>query len=148
MCAARPSSTSSRRWAPTASSTTRHDDFADGTRRYDLILDIGGGASLARLRRALAPRGTVVFVGSENGGNLTGMGRPMRGALLSPFLRQRLVMLMAKERATDLETLTGLIDSGRILPSLDRSYPLDAAPDAMRRLENGQVLGKVAITVA
>ena len=76
------------------------------------------------------------------------MGRPMRGALLSPFLRQRLVMLMAKERATDLETLTGLIDSGRILPSLDRSYPLDAAPEAMRRLENGQVLGKIAITVA
>ena len=81
----------------------RHADFADGGRRYDLILDIGGGATLSRLRRALAPRGTVVFVGSENGGNLTGLGRPMRGALLSPFLRQRLVMLMAKERASDLQ---------------------------------------------
>jgi len=126
----------------------RHDDFANGSRRYDLILDIGGGASLGRLRRALAPRGTVGVVGSENGGNLTGLGRPMRGALLSLFLRQRLVMLMAKERATDLETLTGLIDSGRIVPSLDRGYPLDAVPEAMRRLENGQVLGKVAITVA
>jgi NADPH:quinone reductase-like Zn-dependent oxidoreductase len=125
----------------------RHADFADGGRRYDLILDIGGGATLGRLRRALAPRGTVVFVGSENGGNLTGLGRPMRGALISPFLRQRLVMLMAKERASDLRTLSDLIDDGRVVPSLDRSYPLDEVPDAMRRLEAGLVLGKVAITV-
>ena len=51
------------------------DDFADGTKTYDLILDIGGGSSLKRLRRALNPRGTVVFVGSENTGNITGMGR-------------------------------------------------------------------------
>ena len=57
------------------------DDFADGSRRYDLILDIGGGASLTRLRRALEPRGTVVFVGSENTGNITGMGRQLRGAV-------------------------------------------------------------------
>ena len=57
-------------------------------------------------------------------------------------------MLMAKERAADLETLTGLIDSGRVVPSLDRSYPLDEAGHAMRRLESGQVLGKLAITVA
>jgi NADPH:quinone reductase-like Zn-dependent oxidoreductase len=125
----------------------RHDDFADGTRRYDLILDIGGSAAIGRLRRALAPRGTVVFVGSESGGNLTGLGRPMRGTLMSPFLRQRLVMLMSKERASDLQTLTGLIESGKVEPSLDRSYPLDEVPDAMRRLEAGQILGKVAITV-
>ena len=125
-----------------------HDDFADGTRRYDLILDIGGGADLGRLRRALTPRGTVVFVGGENGGRLTGLGRPMRGALISPFLRQRLVMLMSKGRASDLQTLTGLIDAGLVVPSLDRSFPLDEGPDAMRRLETGQVLGKVAITVA
>jgi NADPH:quinone reductase-like Zn-dependent oxidoreductase len=125
----------------------RHDDFADGTRRYDLILDIGGGAAVGRLRRALAPGGTVVFVGSENSGNLTGMGRSIRGALISPFVRQRLVMLMSKERAADLETLAGLIDAGVVVPSLDRSYPLDEAGQAMRRLERGQVLGKVAITV-
>lgn len=123
------------------------DDFADGTRRYDLILDIGGRASVRRLRRALESRGTAVFVGGENGGNLTGMGRQLRGALISPFLRQRLALFMAKERATDLERLTDLIENGKVIPSLDRSYPLDEAPDAMRRLETGQVCGKVAITV-
>ena len=123
------------------------DDFADGTRRYDLILDIGGSPSLTRLRRALTPRGTVVFVGSEGSGSLTGMGRQVRGALLSPVLRQRLVLLLSKERGTDYERLTALLEAGQISPSLDRAYPLDEVPAAMRLLEDGRVRGKIAITV-
>ncbi|HEU4349430.1 MAG TPA: NAD(P)-dependent alcohol dehydrogenase [Actinoplanes sp.] len=123
------------------------EDFADGTRRYDLILDIAGNPSVRRLRRALAPRGTVVFVGGENAGSLTGMGRQLRGALVSPFLPQRLALLVSKERASDYERLTDLIEAGQVIPSMDRSYPLDEAPDAMRLLERGQVRGKVAITV-
>jgi NADPH:quinone reductase-like Zn-dependent oxidoreductase len=54
---------------------------------------------------------------------------------------------VAKERATDLETLTGLIEDGKVIPSVERSYPLDEAPDAMRLLEQGQVRGKVVITI-
>ena len=123
------------------------EDFADGTRRYDLVLDIGGSTPVRRLRRALRPRGTLVFVGGENSGNLTGLGRQLRGALVSPFLRQRLVLLMAKERAADLERLSGLIEDGKLVPSVDRSYPLEQAPDAMRLLEEGRVRGKVVITV-
>ena len=75
------------------------------------------------------------------------MGRQLRGALLSPFVRQRLALFMAKERASDLERLTELIETGRVVPSLDRSYALDEAPAAMRQLETGKVRGKVAITV-
>jgi NADPH:quinone reductase-like Zn-dependent oxidoreductase len=122
-------------------------DFADGSQRYDLILDIAGSPSLRRLRRALAPRGTVVFVGSEDAGNLTGMGRQLRGALLSLFLRQRLALLVSQERAADYEQLATLIESGQVTPSLDRTYPLEEAPEAMRRLEQGEVRGKVAIVV-
>src|SRR3954447_18750503 len=122
-------------------------DFADGSRRYDLILDIGGSAPIRRLRRALEPRGTLVFVGGENSGSLTGMGRQLRGVLISPFLRQHLALLVAKERAGDYETLTDLIEAGKVLPSVDRIYPLEEAPDAMRLLETGQVRGKVVITV-
>lgn len=123
------------------------DDFADGTRRYDLILDIGGNPSVRRLRRALEPGGTAVFVGGENAGSLTGMGRQLRGALVSLLVRQRLALFLAKERATDLARLTKLIEAGKIMPSMDRSYPLDEAPEAMRLLETGRVRGKVAITV-
>lgn len=121
------------------------DDFADGTRHYDLILDVGGGSSLTRLRRALEPRGTVVFVGSENSGNITGMGRQFRGAVLSLFVRQRLALLMAKERASDFEQLTEYIEGGRLTPAVAESYSLDQARDAMRLLEAGQVRGKVVI---
>jgi NADPH:quinone reductase-like Zn-dependent oxidoreductase len=121
------------------------DDFADGTRQYDLILDIGGGASLTRLRRALTPRGTVVFVGSENTGNITGMGRQLRGAVVSLFIPQRLALLMAKERADDLEQLTEHLKAGRLVPTLADSFPLDQAKAAMQLLETGKVRGKVVI---
>jgi NADPH:quinone reductase-like Zn-dependent oxidoreductase len=123
-----------------------HDDFADGTRTYDLVLDIAGNPSLGRLRRALEPRGTAVFIGGEGSGDITGMGRQVRGVLISPFLKQRLALLVTKERAADYQRLTDLIESGQVTPSLDRTYPLDEVPHAMQQLETGQVRGKVAIT--
>ena len=89
------------------------DDFADGARRYDLILDIGGNPTLSRLRRALTPTGTAVIVGGEEGGKWTGgFGRSLRAPLVSLFVRQRLAMLASKERASDLERLTPLLEAG------------------------------------
>ena len=124
------------------------DDWADGTRRYDLVLDIAGNPPLRRLRRALAPRGTAVFVGGEHGGAVTGMSRQLRGALLvSPVVTQRFALLLARERAEDYERLTRLIESGELTPRVDRSYPLEQAAEAVRLLESGQIRGKVAITV-
>ena len=123
------------------------DDFADGAHRYDLILDIAGNAPLSRLRRALARTGTVVIVGGEQGGKWTGgFGRSLRAPALSPFVRQRLTMLASKERASDLERLTPLLETGKITPSIDRSYPLARVPEAMRHLQAGKTRGKVAIT--
>ncbi len=124
------------------------EDYADGTHRYDLILDIAGNPALSRLRRALTPTGTAVLVGGEDGGNLTGgMNRQLRALLLSPFVGQRLAWFIAKERASDLERLTDLIEAGQVRPSIDRTYPLDGVPEAMRHLEAGRVRGKVAITI-
>lgn len=121
-------------------------DWADGTQRYDLILDIAGNPSLSRLRRALAPAGTVVLVGGEDGGNLTGgMNRQLRALLLSPFVGQRFTMLIAKEAASDLERLAQFIEAGTVTPTVDRTYPLDQVPEAMRHLAAGKVRGKVAI---
>ena len=122
-------------------------DFADGTNRYDLILDIGGNSSLSRLRSALTPTGTLVIVGGEEGGKLTGgFGRSLRAPLLSPFVRQKLTMLASKERASDQERLTPLIEAGKVTPSIDRTYPLDRVAEAMRHLETGRVRGKIVIT--
>jgi NADPH:quinone reductase-like Zn-dependent oxidoreductase len=123
------------------------DDFAAGEHRYDVILDIGGTPSIRRLRRALTRTGTVVFVGGEDAGNLTGMGRQLRGALLSPFLRQRLRLFMAREQAVDLVRLTALVEDGKLTPCVDSTVPLAGVPEAMRRLAAGEVRGKVAITL-
>jgi NADPH:quinone reductase-like Zn-dependent oxidoreductase len=122
------------------------DDFAEFAARYDLILDIAGNPSLRRLRKALKPRGTAVFVGGESAGAVTGMGRQLRGALLSPFLRQKLALLVTKERGSDYERLTELVEAVQVVPRIDRTYSLADAPLAVRQLESGSVQGKVAIT--
>ncbi len=123
-------------------------DFADGTHRYDLIIDIAGNSPLRRLRRALTPTGTLVIVGGEEGGKVTGgFGRSLRAPLLSAFVGQRLTMLASKERASDQERLIPLIEAGQVTPRIDRTYPLDQVPEAMRHLEAGLVRGKVAITI-
>ena len=121
-------------------------DFADGTEHYDLIIDIGGSSPLSRLRRALTHRGTLVIVGGEGGGKLTGMGRQLRAVALSPFVSQRLTMLIPKEHYADLDKLTELIEAGTVTPSVGCTYPLDQAADAMRQLVAGKVHGKIAIT--
>ena len=125
------------------------DDFVDGTHRYDLILDIGGNPALSRLRGALTPTGTAVIVGGESGGSWTGgFGWSLRAPLVAPFVGQRLAMLASKERASDLQRLVPLIEAGQVTPSMDRTYPLERVPDAMRHLEAGDVRGKVAITIS
>jgi NADPH:quinone reductase-like Zn-dependent oxidoreductase len=124
------------------------EDFADGRHHYDLVLDIAGNSGLARLRRALTRTGTVVLVGGEDGGSLTGgMNRQLRALALSPFLRQRFAWFVAKERASDLERLRPFIEAGQVAPSIDRTCPMDRVPEALEDLEAGRVRGKVAITV-
>jgi len=125
-----------------------HDDIAEVSAPYDVIIDIAGDVPLSRLRRALAPTGTAVLVGSEDAGRITGMSRQLRGLVVSLFTRQRLTMRMPKERAADLERLTALIEAGRVTPSVGATYPLDDAADAMRDLVAGRVRGKVSILVA
>jgi NADPH:quinone reductase-like Zn-dependent oxidoreductase len=75
------------------------------------------------------------------------MNRQLRALALSPFVRQRLTMFIAKQRSSDLERLTDLIEAGTVTPSIDRTYPLDGVPEAMRYLEAGKARGKVAITI-
>lgn len=124
------------------------DDFAGTGENYDLVLDIAGNPDLRRLRSAMTPTGTAVIVGGEDGGDLTGgMGRSLRALALSAVSKQRFAVFINKERASDLERLTGFIDAGQVTPTIDRTYPLDQVPEAMRQLAAGQVRGKVAITI-
>ncbi|CAN5740759.1 NAD(P)-dependent alcohol dehydrogenase [soil metagenome] len=124
------------------------EDFAGGEQRYDLILDIGGNSSLARLRRALTPNGTLIITGGETGGRwLGGTDRQLRALALSPFVGQKLGTFVARENYEDLIVLIELIESGKVRPVIDRTYPLSEVPEAIRYLEQGHAQGKVVITV-
>jgi NADPH:quinone reductase-like Zn-dependent oxidoreductase len=124
------------------------EDFAAGDRRYDVIVDIGGNSSLSRLRRALADRGTLVIAGGEGGGRwLGGTDRQIRAMMLSPFVGQKLGTFVASENHEDLLVLKELLESGKITPLIDKTYPLSEVPEAIRYLAEGHARGKVVISV-
>jgi NADPH:quinone reductase-like Zn-dependent oxidoreductase len=124
-------------------------DFADGDERYDLVLDIAGNRRVRELRRVLTPRGTLVFVGGEDGGRLTGgLGRQLGAALLSAVGRQRMRSFVAVARRPDLVAIRELVESGAVRPAVDRTYPLADAPRAIRDLVEGRIRGKAVLTVS
>jgi NADPH:quinone reductase-like Zn-dependent oxidoreductase len=126
------------------------EDFADGPRRYDVILDTAGNRSLTHLRRALTPKGTLVIVGGEGGGGrwLGGFDRQIfRAPLLSIFVGQTMRPLVSTESVNDLLALKELIEAGKVTPVVDRTYPLSQAPEAIRYLAEGHARGKVVISV-
>ncbi|SEJ54650.1 NADPH:quinone reductase [Arthrobacter sp. yr096] len=123
-------------------------DFADGTEKYDVIIDIAGNPSVSRLRRALTPTGTAVITGGEEGGSWTGgLDRQFRALALSPFIRQKLTMIVGTQSAADLGYLAGLLEEGTISPAIDRIFPLAKVPDAMRYFDAGKARGKVVVTI-
>ena len=125
------------------------EDFTEGTRRFDLILDTAGRRPLSHLRRALAPQGTLVIVGGEGGDRwLGGFQRQIFAPVRALFTEQKLMGLISKERQQDLLTLKGLIEAGKLKPVIDRTFPLSEAREAIRYLEQGHARGKVVLTVA
>ena len=125
------------------------EDFADGTRRWAVIVDTAGRRPVSVLRRALTPRGTLVIVGGEAGGRWTGgfFRQILRAPLLSLFTGQKLRPLVSKERREDLQHLVELLEAGTVTPVVGKTYPLAEAPDAIRYVEGGHARGKVVISV-
>jgi NADPH:quinone reductase-like Zn-dependent oxidoreductase len=124
-------------------------DITDSEQRYDVILDLGGNRTLKHLRRALALRGTLVIIGGETGGRyIGGFDRGFRAMMLSPFVGEKLRSLLSSENAADLRVLTELVESGKVAPVVDRTYPLSEAPSAVQYMQDGHVRGKVVIDVA
>ena len=124
------------------------DDYLDGAVTYDLIIDIGGLNPLSRLRRALKETGTLVIVGGEGGGSLTGgLGRQLWARLLSPFVSQRLTFVVSTEGHRHFEHLSSYIQAREVVPAVGRRYRLDEAPQALADLEEGRTRGKSVIVM-
>ncbi len=118
------------------------EDFTQGGPRYDLILDQVANHSLADCRRALTPQGTHI----PNSGH-SGLGYIIKAFVLSLFVRQQGGPYLAIPKNEDLVDLKELIESGKVTPVIDRTYPLSETPEAFRYLDKGHARGKVVITV-
>jgi NADPH:quinone reductase-like Zn-dependent oxidoreductase len=113
-------------------------------------LDLVGNRSLTDFRRALTPTGTLVLSGGgvSRGGSMFGpMGLMLRGQLMTRFVRHRVLMLPAKPSKENLATLRELAESGKVVPVIDRTFPMSEAPEAIRYLEVEHARAKVVITV-
>jgi NADPH:quinone reductase-like Zn-dependent oxidoreductase len=117
-------------------------DFTQSGQRYDLILDNVASRSFSDLRRVLAPQGIII----PNSGH-GGMSYVFKAFLLAPFMSQQGSPLMAKIHTQDLDFLKDLIEAGQVTPVIDRTYPLNEAPDAFRYLVEEHARGKVVVTV-
>jgi len=125
------------------------EDFTDGSRSWDVIVDTAGRRPLRQLRRALTAKGTLVVVGGDGGGRWTGgfFRGMLRGPLVSLFVGQKLGGLNSKTTLKDLQAVADLIQAGAVTPVIDRTYQLVEAPDAIRYLEEGHPRGKIVIDV-
>lgn len=121
------------------------DDFTQDSERYDLLLDNVGNRRLSAMRRVLGPSGRCVMAGAPK--ELWGVfARLFKAFAWSPFLRQKFTFFIAKMNRDDLKTLCGLIEAGKLMPVIDRRYPLADAAGALAYAEEGHARAKVVIT--
>ncbi len=126
------------------------EDFAKGDQRYDVILDNVPNHSLSECRRVLNPQGKYVMIGGggPNDNRWIGpFGRLIQALVVSPFVSQKMGMMMAELKKSDLAILGDMMQSGKVKPVIDRTYKLSELPEAIRYLEEGHARGKVVITV-
>lgn len=121
------------------------EDFTQSGQRYDLILAANAHRSLFDYRRALNPGGILAMAGG-------GGAQMLQAGLLGPFLslagsKKKMGSFMARVNQADLVVLKDLLTAGKIVPVIDRRYPLKETAEALRYLEEGHARGKVVITV-
>jgi NADPH:quinone reductase-like Zn-dependent oxidoreductase len=124
------------------------DDFSRAGVLYDVILDTAGNRPLSVSRKALTPRGTLVIVGGEGGGKVTGgFERSLGAPLASLFSGQKFKGLVSTENYPDLEALTSFLEAGSVKPAIDKVYALSEAPAAVAYMHEGRARGKVVVRI-
>jgi NADPH:quinone reductase-like Zn-dependent oxidoreductase len=121
------------------------EDFTQKDLRYDLILAVNGYHPISAYKRALSPNGIYVMAGGP-------MAQFIQALLLGPLIsmtgsKKMGFMGVANPNQKKLVFLKELLEAGKVVPVIDRRYPLSEVPDALRYLEEGHARGKVVITV-
>ena len=129
------------------------EDFTKADERYDLVFDIPGNHPLSACRRVIAPGGKYVLIGHDNYGE--GMRRWV-GLLPRMFWLMALALFVRElpsvkdlmpDKTASMALLGELLASGKLAPPIDRTFPLDEVPEAIRYLQEGTAMGKVVVTV-
>jgi len=122
----------------------RQEDFTQNGQRYDLILAANGYHPISDYRRALSPNGVYVMAGGS-------MPQMFEAMLLGPWISmmgtKKMGSLMAHPNIKDLAYVKELIETRKVVPIIDKCYPLRDVPEAIRYVEEGHAHGKVVITV-
>ena len=120
------------------------EDFTKRGKQYDLILDLVAHRSVFAYLRALRPNGRYFFVGGS-------VALVFQILLLGPWIRRttakNLRMLVVPQNRRDLISITELCEAGKVVPVIDRRYPLSEVPEALRYVGEGRAKGKVVITL-
>ena len=124
------------------------EDFTKTAERFDIILDNVGNRPLLACRRLLVPKGIYIGAGGSAGRWMVAtIARAITSIVLSAFSARKFLGVFAKLTTDDLTILHNLMQSGKVTPVLDRSYPFAELPQAIAYLEEGHARGKVILTV-
>lgn len=118
------------------------EDFTKSGKRYDLIFAVNGYHPILNYKRALSPRGIYVMAGGSTAQMFQAM---LLGSLISKMGSNKMGSMLAKPNQKDLLYLKELVEVGKVVPVIDRCYPLSKVADAFRYLEEGHAGGKVVI---
>ena len=121
------------------------EDYTESGDQYDLIIDMVGNHSLTANRHALKPDGIYVIVGGGKGNWIGPMMNPIKALVLSPFVDQNFVMLLADLHKDDLAILGDLMQAGKVTPVIDSRHRLSEVPAAIQHSEDGHARGKIII---
>lgn len=123
-------------------------DFVNGGKQYDAVIDLVGNRSLSEIRSVLTENGICILLsgGSPEDGHWIGpLITPVKAMLYSPFVSQTFVTMMAQSNSKDFEILAAIMESGQLKSVIDKQFPLAQTADALRYIETGRARGKVII---
>jgi NADPH:quinone reductase-like Zn-dependent oxidoreductase len=125
------------------------EDFTQGGERYDVIVDNVGNHAFLDLRHVMTPQGRLVVVGGPGGRWIGALTKFIEASVVAPFMseEQQITAFFASMTQEDMNLLRDLMQSGKVTPVVDRTYPFTELPQALAYLETGRARGKVVVTV-
>ncbi len=120
------------------------EDFTKNGQQYDFILAVVGNRSVFDYKRALSPEGIYVMVG---GSTALIFQLLFLGSWISMTERKKMTILAHKPNKKDLIVMTELFEAGKVVPIIDRNYPLSEVPEALHYFGEGHTKGKIVITI-